>query len=134
MSKDIIIQNAKDSFETLKYVLEVKLGDILNSVDYKYIRPELNLTDIDLMDCEAMLSIVLDYNHFDLETIGDKLLHLDGVIKDVLDSYFMTIMGRLTKKPTQQIQMGFMWMVHEIKTDMSNHNIDIDILINLYDM
>ncbi len=81
-----------------------------------------------------MLSIVLDYNHFDLETIGDKLLHLDGVIKDVLDSYLITTMGKLTKKRTQQIQMGFMWMVHEIKTDMSNHNIDIDILINLYDM
>jgi hypothetical protein len=65
-----IQEKTLESFETLKYILEVKFGDIIREVRYN-IMPGVN--DEGLVDLEGDVYIVISYPEPDLSIVASRL-------------------------------------------------------------
>jgi hypothetical protein len=126
-----IQEKTLESFETLKYILEVKFGDIIREVRYN-IMPGVN--DEGLVDLEGDVYIVISYPEPDLSIVASRLRRVDEILNEVFSSYYFTAEGNLVKHRTEVPLMGISHMLYDLKVDWSNEVIKINLGIIFYDL
>jgi hypothetical protein len=126
-----IQEKTLESFETLKYILEVKFGDIISEVRYN-IMPGVN--DEGLVDLEGDVYIVISYPEPDLSIVASRLRRVDEILNEVFSSYYFTADGNLVKHRTGVPLMGISHMLYDLKVDWSNEVIKINLGIIFYDL
>lgn len=131
-SEKEVIQNTKQSFETLKYIFEVKFGDVID--DLSFTKMDYNVSTSDgLLDCGGSLIIEIGVPDPDLTAISQKLRSVDSVLNDVFRTYFLTHDGNLVKGPREQV-MGIGHIVYQMKYNSAEENASIEIGFILFDM
>ena len=120
-----------ESFETLKYILEVKFGNIIREVQYS-IMP--GVTDEGLVDLEGDIYIVISYPEPDLSIVASRLSRVDVILNEVFSSYYFTAEGNLVKHRTGEPLMGVSHMLYDLKVDWPGEVIKINLSIIFYDL
>ena len=120
-----------ESFETLKYIFEVKFGNIIREIQYS-IMP--GVSDEGLVDLEGDIYIVVNYPEPDLSVIASKLKKVDDVLHEVFGSYFFTADGSLVKRRTGESLMAVSHMLYDLKVDWPDEVIKINLGIIFYDI
>lgn len=131
-SEKEIIQNTKQSFETLKYIFEVKFGDLIDSLSFSNMGYDVSTSD-GLRDCNGTLNIEVGVPDPDLTVISQYLKNVDSVLNDVFRTYHLTHDGNLVKGYRESI-MGIGHIVYQIKYNSAEENISIEIGFILFDM
>jgi hypothetical protein len=131
-SEKEIIQNTKQSFETLKYIFEVKFGDVIDSLSFSNMGYDVSTSD-GLLDCNGTLNIEIGVPDPDLTVISQYLKNVDSVLNDVFRTYLLTPEGNLVKGPREQM-MGIVHIVYQIKYNSAEENVSIEIGFILIDM
>ena len=131
-SEKEVIQNTKQSFETLKYIFEVKFGDFIESLSFSNMGYEVSTSD-GLLDCHGTLNIEVGVPDPDLTAISQYLRNVDSVLNDVFRTYFLTHDGNLVKGPREQV-MGIGHIVYQMKYNSAEENVSIEIGFILFDM
>jgi hypothetical protein len=126
-----IKEKTLESFETLKYILEVKFGNIIREVQYN-VMP--GVTDEGLVDLEGDIYIVISYPEPDLSIVASRLSRVDVILNEVFSSYYFTAEGNLVKHRTGEPLMGVSHMLYDLKVDWSNEVIKINLSIIFYDL
>jgi hypothetical protein len=126
-----IKENTLKSFETLKYIIEVKFGTIIREIQYN-IRP--GVTDEGLVDLEGDIYIVISYPEPDLSIVASRLSMVDGLLNEVFSSYFFTAEGNLVKHRTGEQLMGVSHMLYDLKVDWADEVIKINLGVIFYDL
>ena len=120
-----------DSFETLKYIFEVKFGNLIREIQYS-IMPGVN--DEGLVDLEGDIYIVINYPEPDLSVIASKLKKVDDILHEVFGSYYFTTEGNLVKNHTGEPLMAVSHMLYDLKVDWPDEVIKINLGIIFYDI
>lgn len=120
-----------ESFETLKYIFEVKFGNIIREIQYS-IMPGVN--DEGLVDIEGDIYIVINYPEPDLSIIASKLKKVDDILHEVFGSYYFTPEGNLVKNHTGEQLMAVSHMLYDLKVDWPDEVIKINLGIIFYDI
>lgn len=131
-SEKEVIQNAKQSFETLKYIFEVKFGDVIDHLSFTNMDYNVSTSD-GLLDCGGSLIIEIGIPDPDLTAISQKLRSVDSTLNDVFRTYFLTHDGNLVKGPREQV-MGIGHIVYQMKYNSAEENVSIEIGFILFDM
>jgi hypothetical protein len=126
-----IKEKTLESFETLKYILEVKFGDIIREVQYS-VMP--GVTDEGLVDLEGDIYVVISYPEPDLSIIASRLKKVDEILNEVFSSYYFTAEGNLVKHRTGEPLMGVSHMLYDLKVDWPGEVIKINLSIIFYDL
>jgi hypothetical protein len=126
-----IKEKTLESFETLKYILEVKFGNIIREVQYS-IMP--GVTDEGLVDLEGDIYIVISYPEPDLSIVASRLKKVDEILNEVFSSYYFTAEGNLVKHRTGEPLMGVSHMLYDLKVDWPGEVIKINLSIIFYDL
>jgi hypothetical protein len=126
-----IKEKTLESFETLKYILEVKFGNIIREVQYS-IMP--GVTDEGLVDLEGDIYIVISYPEPDLSIVASRLSRVDVILNEVFSSYYFTAEGNLVKPRTGEPLMGVSHMLYDLKVDWPGEVIKINLSIIFYDL
>ena len=126
-----IKEKTLESFETLKYILEVKFGNIVREVQYS-IMPGVN--DEGLVDLEGDIYIVISYPEPDLSIIASRLKKVDEILNEVFISYYFTAEGNLVKHRTGEPLMGVSHMLYDLKVDWPDEVIKINLGVIFYDL
>jgi hypothetical protein len=126
-----IKEKTLESFETLKYILEVKFGNIIREVEYN-IMP--GVTDEGLVDLEGDIYIVISYPEPDLSIVSSRLRRVDEILNEVFSSYYFTAEGNLVKHRTGEPLMGVSHMLYDLKVDWPGEVIKINLSIIFYDL
>ena len=120
-----------ESFETLKYILEVKFGNLIREIQYS-IMPGVN--DEGLVDLEGDIYIVISYPEPDLTILASRLRRVDEILNEVFSSYFFTADGNLVKRHTGEPLMAVSHMLYDLKVDWPDEVIKINLGIIFYDV
>ena len=120
-----------ESFETLKYIFEVKFGNLIREIQYS-IMPGVN--DEGLVDLEGDIYIVLNYPEPDLSIIASRLRKVDEILNEVFSSYYFTPEGNLVKHRTGVPLMGVSHMLYDLKVDLPDEVIKINLGVIFYDL
>lgn len=131
-SEKEVIQNTKQSFETLKYIFEVKFGDVIDHLSFTKMDYNVSTSD-GLLDCGGSLIIEIGVPDPDLTAISQYLRNVDTVLNDVFRTYFLTPEGNLVKGPREQV-MGIGHIVYQMKYNSAEENVSIEIGFILFDM
>lgn len=131
MDRIKIKEKTLESFETLKYILEVKFGGIIREVQYS-IMP--GVTDEGLVDLEGDIYVVISYPEPDLSIIASRLKKVDEILNEVFSSYYFTAEGNLVKHRTGEPLMGISHMLYDLKVDWPGEVIKINLSIIFYDL
>lgn len=126
-----IKEKTLESFETLKYILEVKFGNIIREVQYN-IMPGIN--DEGLVDLEGDIYIVISYPEPDLSIIASRLKKVDEILNEVFSSYYFTAEGNLVKHRIGEPLMGVSHMLYDLKFDYMDESIKINLGVIFYDL
>lgn len=126
-----IKEKTLESFETLKYILEVKFGNIIREVQYN-IMPGVN--DEGLVDLEGDIYIVISYPEPDLSILASRLKKVDEILNEVFSSYYFTAEGNLVKHRTGEPLMGVSHMLYDLKVDWQDEVIKINLGVIFYDL
>ena len=126
-----IKEKTLESFETLKYILEVKFGNIISEVQYN-IMPGVN--DEGLVDLEGDIYIIINYPEPDLSIIASRLKKVDEILNEVFSSYYFTAEGNLVKHRIGEPLMGVSHMLYDLKVDWPNEVIKINLGVIFYDL
>jgi len=126
-----IKEKTLESFETLKYILEVKFGNIIREVRYN-VMPGVN--DEGLVDLDGDIYIVISYPEPDLSIVASRLKRVDEILNEVFSSYYFTAEGNLVKHRTSVPLMGVSHMLYDLKVDWSNEVIKINLGVIFYDL
>ena len=135
MDVNEIKQNALDGLETLKYILEIKIGEGLNDISYDNIDFSIS-KDEGLFDVtgEIIIDMVCDG---DLGMISNMFKKLDVSFDVVFRSYLFTDEGKLSKiksgtSPNNSLGLGY--MLFELRPDfIDKEKISIIMGFNSYD-
>lgn len=120
-----------ESFETLKYIFEVKFGNLIREIQYS-IMPGVN--DEGLVDLEGDIYIVLNYPEPDLSIIASRLRKVDDILNEVFSSYYFTPEGNLVKHRKGVPLMGVLHMLYDLKVDWPDEVIKINLGVMFYDL
>jgi hypothetical protein len=131
MDKEQIYNNTIESFETLKYIFEVKFGNEVKDIRYN-INPGISDEGLVEMDGEMYIEVV--YPELDLTIIAAKLRKVDLVLNEVFNSYYFTDEGKIIKHRAPSVLMGVSHMVYDLKIDYPNDVIGIHLGIMLFDL
>lgn len=131
MDKEQIYNNTIESFETLKYILEVKFGNEVKDIRYN-INP--GISDEGLVEMDGEMYIEIFYPELDLTIIASKLRKVDIVLNEVFNSYYFTDEGKIIKHRSPSVLMGVSHMVYDLKLDYPNDVIGIHLGIMLFDL
>lgn len=131
-SEKEVIQNTKQSFETLKYIFEVKFGDFIESLSFSNMGYEVSTSD-GLLDCNGTLNIEVGVPNPDLTAISQYLRNVDSVLNDVFRTYYLTHDGNLVKRNYESI-MGIGHIVYQMKYNSAEENVSIEFGFILFDM
>ena len=126
-----IKEKTLESFETLKYILEVKFGNIIREVQYS-IMPGVN--DEGLVDLECDIYIVISYPEPDLSIIASRLKKVDEILNEVFSSYYFTAEGNLVKHRIGEPLMGVSHMLYDLKINLLDEVIKINLGVIFYDL
>ena len=126
-----IKEKTLESFETLKYILEVKFGNIISEVQYN-IMPGVN--DEGLVDLEGDIYIIINYPEPDLSIIASRLKKVDEILNEVFSSYYFTAEGNLVKHRIGEPLMGVSHMLYDLKVDWPDEVIKINLGVIFYDL
>jgi hypothetical protein len=135
MDVNEIKQNALDGLETLKYILEIKIGEGLNNISYDDVDFSIS-EDEGLFDVTGEITIDMMCDG-DLGMISKVFKKLDVSFEDVFRSYFFTDKGKLSKiksdtPPNNSLGLGY--MLFELRPDFGDkETISIIMGINSYD-
>lgn len=131
MDKEQINNNFIESFETLKYILEVKFGNDVKDIKYN-VNP--GISDEGLVDMEGELLIEIFYNEPDLTILASRLRKVDITLNEVFGSYYFTDEGKLVKNRVPAILMGVSHMLYDLNLDYINESVKIIIGLILFDL
>lgn len=131
-NKEEVIENTKQSFETLKYIFEVKFGDLIDEISFSDMGYEVSTSD-GLLDCDGTLNIEVGVPNNDLTAISQKLKSVDSVLNDVFSTYFLTPEGKLVKRIREQ-RMGIGHIVYQMKYNSAKENVSIGFGFIIFDM
>ena len=131
-NKEEVIENTKHSFETLKYIFEVKFGNLIDEISYSDMGYEVSTSD-GLLDCYGTLNIEVGVPDPDLTMISQYLRNVDSALNDVFRTYFLTPEGKLVKGRREQI-MGIGHIVYQMKYNSAEEKVSIEIGFILFDM
>lgn len=126
-----IKEKTLESFETLKYILEVKFGNLIREVQFSIV-PGVN--DEGLVDLEGDIYIVISYPEPDLSIIASRLKKVDEILNEVFISYYFTPEGNLVKHRTGEPLMGVSHMLYDLKVDWPDEVIKINLGVIFYDL
>ena len=126
-----IKEKTLESFETLKYIIEVKFGNIIRDVRYS-IKP--GVSDEGLVDLEGNINIVISYPEPDLSILASRLSRVDELLNEVFNSYFFTPEGNLVKQQTGRPLMAVSHMLYDLKVDWPDEVIKINLGVIFYDL
>jgi len=131
-NKEEVIENTKHSFETLKYIFEVKFGNLIDEISYSDMDYNVS-TSYGLLDCNGTINIEVGVPDPDLTAISQKLKSVDSVLYDVFRTYFLTPEGKLVKGRREQI-MSIGHIVYQMKYNSAKENVSIEFGFILIDM
>lgn len=131
MDKEQIYNNTIESFETLKYIFEVKFGDDVKNISYD-IQPLAG--DDGLLEMDGEIIIDVNYTDPDLTIIASKIRKVDIVLNEVFNSYYFTDEGKLVKHKAPLVLMSVGHMVYDLKLDYPNESIRIILGLTLFDV
>lgn len=131
-SEKEVIQNTKQSFETLKYIFEVKFGDFIESLTFSNMDYNVSTSD-GLLDCGGSLNIEVGVPDPDLTAISQYLKNVDSVLNDVFRTYYLTHDGNLVKG-FRETKLGIGHIVYQIKYNSAEEKVSIEIGFILFDM
>lgn len=131
-SEKEVIEKTKRSFETLKYIFEIKFGDLIDSLTFSNMGYEVSTSD-GLRDCYGTLNIEVGVPDPDLTVISQKLRSVDSILNDVFRTYHLNYDGNLVKGHREQI-MGIGHIVYQMKYNSAEENVSIEIGFILFDM
>lgn len=126
-----IKEKTLESFETLKYILEVKFGNIIREMQYS-VMP--GVTDEGLVDLEGDIYIIISYPEPDLSIIASRLKKVDEILNEVFSSYYFTAEGNLVKHRAGEPLMGVSHMLYDLKVDLLDEVIKINLGVIFYDL
>jgi hypothetical protein len=126
-----IKEKTLESFETLKYIIEVKFGNMIRDVRYS-IKP--GVSDEGLVDLEGNINIVISYPEPDLSILASRLSRVDELLNEVFSSYFFTPEGNLVKTRTGEPLIAVSHMLYDLKVDWPDEVIKIYLGIIFYDV
>lgn len=126
-----IIDKTLESFETLKYILEVKFGNIIREVQFSIV-PGVN--DEGLIDFEGDIYIVISYPEPDLSIIASRLKRVDEILNEVFSGYYFTPEGNLVKHSIGDPLMGVSHMLYDLKVHLDDEVIKINLGVISYDL
>jgi hypothetical protein len=132
MDKEQIYNNTIESFETLKYIFEVKFGDDVKNISYD-IEPHTNDNE-GLIEMGGEMIIDVNYTDPDLTIIASKLRKVDIILNEVFNSYYFTDEGKLVKHKAPSVLMSVGHMVYDLKLDYTNESIRIILGLTLFDV
>jgi hypothetical protein len=111
--KEEIEKNTLESIETLKYILEVNLGNFITDIEAYPSSPVINGDELIEITCDYIIH--LDFPDPDLTQISLKLKKLDAMMALVFDNHYLTYNGKLVKKDySGQDKMAFSYLVYSI--------------------
>lgn len=131
-NKEEVIENTKHSFETLKYIFEVKFGNLIDEISYSDMGYDISTND-GLFDCNGTINIEVGVPDPDLTAISQKLKSVDSVLYDVFRTYYLTPEGKLVKGRREQI-MSIGHIVYQMKYNSAKENVSIEFGFVLFDM
>jgi hypothetical protein len=131
LDREQIHDNTFRSFDTLKYILEISFGGLVNDIQYS-ITPGIN--DEGLVDLEGDMYFEMSCPEPDITSVSLRLKKLDSLLNDVLNTYFFTDQGNLIKHKPQTTLMGVATMLSKIDYDPIEENMKIIINIIFYDV
>lgn len=131
MDKEQIYNNTIESFETLKYIFEVKFGDDVKNISYDI---EPHAGDDGLLEMDGEMIIDVNYTDPDLTIISSKIRKVDIVLNEVFNSYYFTDEGKLVKHKAPLVLMSVGHMVYDLKLDYPNESIRIILGLTLFDV
>ena len=126
-----IIDETLESIETLKYILEVKFGNIIREVQFSIV-PGVN--DEGLIDFEGDIYIVISYPEPDLSIIASRLKRVDEILNEVFSGYYFTPKGNLVKHSIGEPLMGVSHMLYDLKVHLDDEVIKINLGVIAYDL
>jgi hypothetical protein len=129
--KQKIYENCFYSFDSLKYILEIKFGDLVRDIKYGIV-PGIN--EDGLVDLEGDMYFEMECPEPDLTAVASSLKKLDSILEDVLTTYYFTDQGNLVKHKEDTTLMGIGTMLSKIDYDPIDENMKIIINIMFYDV
>lgn len=128
-----IKQNAKQSFDTLKYIFEVKLSDLIEELKFSNLDFDVSPND-GLLDCFGDLLIDIMVPEPDLTKISGSLRRVDVGLNEIFNTYFLNPDGKLVKKTGEDDIMSIGHMLYEMKYDAVEEKISLVIKFILFDL
>lgn len=129
--KQKIYENCFYSFDSLKYILEIKFGDLVRDIKYG-ISPGIN--EEGLVDLEGDMYFEMDCPDPDLTSVTLRLKNLDSTLNDVLSTYYFTNEGNLVKHKEDTLLMGISHILSKLEYDPFDDIIKIYLNIMFYDV
>jgi hypothetical protein len=129
--KQKIYENCFYSFDSLKYILEIKFGHLVRDIKYG-ISPGIN--EDGLVDLEGDMYFEMDCPDPDLTSVTLRLKNLDSTLNDVLSTYYFTNEGNLVKHKEDTLLMGISHILSKLEYDPFDDIIKIYLNIMFYDV
>jgi len=134
MTENEIKENAKESFKTLEYILELSLGDMTQELKFSNMGFDVSIHD-GLLDAHGELNIEIGVPDPDLTDISGKLRSVDIKLNEVFRTYRLTHDGKLTKnKGLGDPLLGIGHIVYNIEYSSAEENISLVIGFILFDI
>jgi hypothetical protein len=129
--KQKIYENCFYSFDSLKYILEIKFGDLVRDIKYGIV-PGIN--EEGLVDLEGDMYFEMDCPDPDLTSVSLRLKGLDSILNDVLSTYYFTDEGNLIKHKENTTLMGLSHMLSKLEYDPFDEIMKIYLSIMFFDV
>lgn len=133
MTENEIKQNSKESFETLGYILELSLGDLIEEIKFSNIDFEVSTSD-GLLDANGELNIKIGIPNPDITAIAEKLKSVNSKLNDIFWNYRLTHDGKLTKNRDLDQLMSIGHIVYSMNYNSAEENILLLIGFILFDI